>query len=94
MAPDVSTLVRDSRGLPKGPDRPQLHEFEPTEFHRVFSDAIPPALRIFPGDRVKTWTVDAGGVDRNGVRRSQGGNPETDRSMSKARCRATRSWSS
>src|SRR5206468_3997671 len=51
--------------------------FEPKEFHRVFSDAIPPALRIFPGDTVRTWTVDAGGIDAAGVRRSQGGNPQT-----------------
>jgi amidase len=59
------------------PDAPRTHDFEPTEFHRVFSDAIPPVLHIFPGDTVRTWTVDAGGVDSKGVRRSQGGNPET-----------------
>jgi acetamidase/formamidase len=59
------------------PAMPQVHDFEPTEFHRVFSDAIPPVLRIFPGDTVRTWTVDAGGVDSKGVRRCQGGNPET-----------------
>src|SRR6202012_4535347 len=59
------------------PATPKVHDFEPTQFHRVFSDAIPPALRIFPGDTVRTWTVDAGGVDSKGVRRSQGGNPET-----------------
>src|SRR5262249_6094958 len=29
---------------------PQTHTFTPTEFHRVFSYAIPPALKIFPGD--------------------------------------------
>jgi amidase len=59
------------------PAAPHTHDFEPTEFHRVFSDAIPPVLHIFPGDTVRTWTVDAGGVDSKGVRRSQGGNPET-----------------
>ena len=51
--------------------------FEPKEFHRFFSGAIPPALRIFPGDTVKTWTVDAGGYAANGKRLSNGGNPET-----------------
>jgi acetamidase/formamidase len=56
---------------------PRTHRFEPTEFHRVFSEGIAPALRIFPGDTVSTWTVDAGGRDSAGVRRSQGGNPET-----------------
>ena len=66
-----------ARRVPRAPAQPQVHEFEPKEFHRVFSDAIPPVLHIFPGDTVKTWTVDAGGVDSKGGRRSQGGNPET-----------------
>src|SRR5215470_13089270 len=61
----------------KSPGSPKTLDFEPTAFHRVFSDAIPPVLHIFPGDTVRTWTVDAGGTDSKGVRRSQGGNPET-----------------
>jgi amidase len=56
---------------------PLTHTFNPTEFHRVFSSAIPPVLRIFPGDTVKTKSVDAGGSDENSVRRSMGGNPLT-----------------
>src|SRR5690242_603532 len=59
------------------PAQPRTHDFEPTEFHRVFSDAIAPVLHIFPRDTVRTWTVDAGGVDSKGAQRSQGGNPET-----------------
>jgi acetamidase/formamidase len=59
------------------PSSPQTHDFEPKEFHRVFSDSIAPVLHIFPGDTVNTWSVDAGGVDRNGVKLSQGGNPQT-----------------
>jgi len=51
------------------PHTPRVHDFEPKEFHRVFSDAIAPVLHIFPGDTVRTWTVDAGGVDSNNVRR-------------------------
>jgi amidase len=61
----------------KSPGPPKTHDFEPTAFQRVFSDAIPPVLHIFPGDTVRTWTVDAGGTDSKGVRRSLGGNPET-----------------
>jgi acetamidase/formamidase len=34
-------------------------------------------LRIWPGDTVHTTTVDAGGADEQGIRRSLGGNPET-----------------
>src|SRR5262249_15127335 len=54
-----------------------LHNFEAKEFHRHFSATTAPALRIFPGDTVHTETVDAGGVDKNGMRRSVGGNPLT-----------------
>ena len=61
----------------KVPAAPRTLDFEPKEFQRVFSDAIPPVLHVFPGDTVRTWTVDAGGFDPKGVRRSQGGNPET-----------------
>ena len=56
---------------------PRTHTFTPTEFHRVFSWNIAPALRIFPGDTVKTKSVDAGGVDEKSERRSFGGNPLT-----------------
>jgi acetamidase/formamidase len=59
------------------PDAPREHVFEPKAFHRVFSGAIPPVLHIYPGDTVKTWSVDAAGVDAKGVRRSLGGNPLT-----------------
>lgn len=61
--------------LASGP--PKTHSFEPTAFHRVFSGAIAPVLHINPGDTIKTTTVDAGGRDAKGVRRSMGGNPET-----------------
>ena len=59
------------------PAAPTTRDFEPAEFHRVFSGAIPPVMQIFPGDTVRTSTVDAGGVDKNGKRRSLGGNPQT-----------------
>jgi amidase len=64
-----------SREAAPGP--PRTHTFEPTEFHHFFSDAIPPALHVSPGDTVKTWSVDAGGVDPKGVTRTSGGNPLT-----------------
>ena len=56
---------------------PKTHTFEPTTFHRAFSGRIAPLLHINPGDTIKTTTVDAGGRDFKGVRRSMGGNPET-----------------
>jgi acetamidase/formamidase len=43
----------------------------------VISGALPPALRIFPGDTVRTETVDAGGIDKNDKPRQMWGNPVT-----------------
>lgn len=55
----------------------KTYTFEPTKFHHFFSDSIEPVLHINPGDTVKTWSVDAGGTDPKGVRRTSGGNPLT-----------------
>lgn len=56
---------------------PQTRSFAPTKFYRYFSGTLEPALHINPGDTVRTTTVDAGGSDASGARRSMGGNPET-----------------
>jgi amidase len=65
------------RVVTPAPGPPQTHDFVPSQFHRYFSGTIPPALHIKPGDTVRTTTVDAGGRDSTGTRRSNGGNPET-----------------
>jgi len=56
---------------------PRTHRFVPTTFHNFFAWNIAPALHLFPGETVETTTVDAGGRDQTGVRRSAGGNPLT-----------------
>ena len=56
---------------------PKTHTFEPTAFQHFFTSSIEPVLHINPGDTVKTWSVDAGGTDPKGVRRTSGGNPLT-----------------
>lgn len=56
---------------------PRLHTFDPKVFHPVFSAAITPALRIYPGDTVRTRTIDADGVDEHGIRRTLFINPQT-----------------
>ncbi len=56
---------------------PRRHEFTPTVYYRQFSALNKPVLTINPGDTIHTTTVDAGGTDFNGVKRSLGGNPET-----------------
>jgi amidase len=74
---DKQQVTWSARRPAPRPAAPTTHEFEPTEFHRVFSGEIPPVMHLSPGDTVRTWTVDASGVDKNGKRRSLGGNPQT-----------------
>ncbi len=66
-----------NRETAKSANAPKTHTFEPTRFEHYFSDAAEPVLRVSPGDTVKTWSVDAGGTDPKGVRRTSGGNPLT-----------------
>src|SRR6187551_617024 len=56
---------------------PATHRFVPERFYNTFSFAHQPALRIKPGDRVVTKTIDASGTDWNGKQVAQGPNPQT-----------------
>lgn len=51
--------------------------FIPERFYNTFSGAHPPALRIKPGERIVTKTIDAGGTDWTGKQVAQGPNPQT-----------------
>jgi amidase len=55
----------------------QTHRFVPERYYNTFSGAHPPALRIKPGDRVVTTTIDAGGSDAAGKAVAPGPNPQT-----------------
>jgi amidase len=55
----------------------ETHRLIPTTFYNTYSFAHPPALRIKPGDRVVTKTLDAGGVDWEGKTVASGPNPQT-----------------
>jgi acetamidase/formamidase len=55
----------------------ETHRFIPQKFYNTYSFAHPPALRIKPGDRVITKTIDAGGVDWDGKSVGSGPNPQT-----------------
>ena len=59
------------------PSAARVLEFTPTKFERAFSSTVEPVLHIWPGDTVRTWTVDAGGVDSHSQARVLGGNPLT-----------------
>ena len=56
---------------------PRTHQFTPTKFYNYFSSKFEPVLHVAPGDTIETWSVDAGGIDASGKRRSPGGNPLT-----------------
>lgn len=51
-----------------------VHRFAPQRWHNVLA-ALPPELRVASGDTVITRTVDAAGVDGEGVGRAFGPNP-------------------
>jgi acetamidase/formamidase len=53
------------------------HHIVATTYYRTFSRLYPVLLRIKPADTVVTKTVDSGGQDDQGVRRSEPGNPLT-----------------
>src|SRR3954447_5178611 len=68
----VSILIGASAGIGA-----ETHTLIPTVYYNTYSFAPPPALRIKPGDRVVTKTIDAAGVDWDGKPTGTGGNPET-----------------
>jgi acetamidase/formamidase len=52
------------------------HHFQPTRYYNTMG-SHEPALRIAPGDRVHTTTVDARGRDADDAQVAPGGNPQT-----------------
>lgn len=55
----------------------QTHRIVANTYYRTFSMSHPVLLRLQAGDSVITKTVDSGGQDDRGVRRSEPGNPLT-----------------
>ncbi|MBY0494860.1 MAG: acetamidase/formamidase family protein [Cyanobacteria bacterium] len=70
----LATILAATAGVAQ---TPAVHTFTPERFYNTFSFAHPPALRIKPGDRVMTRTIDAAGADWNGKSVAQGPNPQT-----------------
>jgi amidase len=52
------------------------HHFQPTHYYTTIG-SHEPVLTIADGDTVITTTVDAGGYDKNDVKVTEGGNPQT-----------------
>ena len=58
------------------PATPKTYDFEPTSFYTTYSASWTPVLRIYPGDTVRTRTVD-NDRDAKATRYGVGGNPST-----------------
>lgn len=72
----VALTVRGVR--PEAPRRPPVtHDFAPSSYHLQYSGRTPPVLRISPGDRVRTRTLDNEGKDEGGRWRGMPGNTLT-----------------
>ncbi len=76
-APESQPVTWKLMKIPAAPASPRVIDFEPKEFQRYYSAAIPPVLHVFPKDTVRTYTLEAGGTDSKLQRRSPGGNAET-----------------
>lgn len=57
------------------PATPASHDYDPQSFTNFYSPSLKPVLRLFPGDTVKTRTLDSRGHDRDGKPRAPRGNP-------------------
>ena len=60
--------------------RPQsktVHDYDPQQIHNFYSPTLTPVMRLFPGDSVRTRTLDSRGQDRDGRPRAPRGNPLT-----------------
>lgn len=67
-----------ARSLPNRPvGPPRTIDFRPTDFANTFDPHRLPVLTIWPGDTVRTQTIDSGGVDATGTTRALYGNPQT-----------------
>jgi amidase len=58
------------------PATPKTYDFEPKSFYSVYSANWAPVLHIYPGDTVRTRTID-NARDTNAVRYGSGGDPST-----------------
>ncbi len=77
MKTSITLFVAIGAGLFTTAVPAETHRFEPTVYHNTFSFAHQPVLRIKPGDRVITKTIDARGFDAQGEEVGRRSNPQT-----------------
>lgn len=65
------------RRLPeRAADGPKVYTFTPKDYANEFSASRTPVLTVWPGDSIKTRTIDSGGVDEKGNTVALFGNPQ------------------
>lgn len=57
--------------------QPKSIQFKPTIYYNNFSHKFPAVLKVQQGDTIKSESVDAGGIDKNGEQMAKRGNPVT-----------------
>ncbi len=55
---------------------PRVVDFVPTSWSNLFTADREPVLTLYPGDTVRTKTLDSGGLDETGAARALYGNPQ------------------
>lgn len=73
----VTHAFRARRIPDRPPGPPRTVTYDPTDFSNEFSPHRAPVLTVWPGDTIRTTTIDSGGVDAHGVTRALFGNPQT-----------------
>ncbi len=73
----ITLLAAAGICLAATPASAETHRFEPSVYYNTFSFAHQPVLRIKPGDRVITRTIDARGFDAQGKEVGMRSNPQT-----------------
>lgn len=74
---EFSILIVCIALLAFGSAQAETHHFQPDHYHNTFSFAHEPVLRIKPGDRVVTRTIDARGFDSENRQVGPRPNPQT-----------------
>jgi amidase len=78
---DANRRARHTFSARRVPSRPpgdaRTYDFTPADFSNTFSAERLPVLTIWPGDSVRTTTIDSGGVDARGNTVALYGNPQT-----------------
>jgi len=56
---------------------PHLIHFSPTKFYNAYNAKTLPVLNVYAGDTVNTESLDAGGFDKDSIKKGERGNPLT-----------------